>query len=188
MTHLPTQYQWLKSLRGLPNTIRLGLAEYGVAEVVGKGSNRTIIDWRDDLNGATTNGKPLVIGFSDDDIPWCGLYAAIICYRRIKRIEEVVRSPLWARNWTRYGVKADKPALGDVLVFSRGSGGHVGFYVAEDSACYHVIGGNQGNRVSIIRIAKSRLLAARRPPYVVKPSACKQVRVAAAGAISLNEA
>jgi uncharacterized protein (TIGR02594 family) len=187
MTPLPKQYQWLTSLLGLPNTIREGIKKHGVAEVVGKGSNRTIIGWRDELNGATTNGKPIIVGFSDDDIPWCGLFAAIIAYRRIKNIAEVVASPLWARNWTRYGIKSPKPSLGDVLVFSRGNGGHVGFYIAEDATAYHVLGGNQSNRVSIARLAKSRLLACRRPPYKIAPGAMRPYYAAATGALSTNE-
>lgn len=186
--NLPAQYQWLASLRGLPNTIRFALALHGTAEVVGKGSNRTIIGWRDELNGATTNGKPIVTGFSDDDIPWCGLFAAIVVLRRLKNILEVVASPLWARNWMCYGTKSPQPSLGDVLVFSRGSGGHVGFYVAEDATAYHVLGGNQSNKVCITRILKSRLLAARRPPYKVVPRACRPFHVAASGALSVNEA
>jgi uncharacterized protein (TIGR02594 family) len=186
--NLPTQYQWLTRLRGLPNTIKEGLKLYGTKEVVGRGSNRTILGWRDELNGATTNGKPIVVGFSDDDIPWCGLFAAIVAYRRMLRIGEVVASPLWARNWAKYGVKSLLPSLGDVLVFSRGSGGHVGFYIGEDSSCYHVLGGNQSNAVTITRILKSRLLACRRPPYVVTPSACKPFKLAATGGVSVNEA
>jgi uncharacterized protein (TIGR02594 family) len=185
---IPKQYHWLTNLRGLPNTIKFALAEYGVREVVGKGSNRTIIGWRDELNGATTNGKPIVVGFSGDSVPWCGLFAAIVCYRRLKNIDEVVASPLWARNWSKYGYKSPQPSLGDVLVFSRGSGGHVGFYVAEDATAYHVIGGNQSNKVCIVRIAKSRLLAARRPPYKVVPRACRPFHVAASGTLSANEA
>ena len=183
----PEKYQWLRSVRGLPLTVKLGLRELGVAEIVGKGSNRTIIGWRDELNGATTNGKPIVVGFSDDDIPWCGLFAAIIAYRRLKNISEVPASPLWARNWTRYGIKSPQASLGDVLVFSRGSGGHVGFYIAEDATAYHVLGGNQGDRVSIARIAKSRLLAARRPPYKVKPNGVRPFEVAASGKLSVDE-
>jgi uncharacterized protein (TIGR02594 family) len=184
---LPTQYHWLQRLRGLPNTIREGLKLYGTKEVVGKGSNRTIIGWRDELNGATTNGKPIIVGFTDDDIPWCGLYAAIVTYRRLRRIEEVVASPLWARNWSKYGIKSSLASLGDVLVFSRGSGGHVGFYIGEDDACYHVLGGNQSNAVTITRIMKTRLLACRRPPYVIVPAACKPFRLAATGTVSTNE-
>lgn len=186
--NLSAQYSWLPKLRGLPRTIKLALAEYGTQEIVGRGSNRTIIGWRDELNGAAPAGKPIVAGFSDDDIPWCGLFASIIAFRRMKRIEEVVKRPLWARNWTRYGVKSPQAGLGDILVFSRGSGGHVGFYVAEDSSAFHVLGGNQSNKVCITRIAKSRLLAARRPPYVVQPRAVKSYHVASAGGLSENEA
>lgn len=185
---LPTQYQWLESLRGKPNTIKFALAEYGVQEVVGKGSNKTIIAWRDELNGAAPAGKPIVSGFSDDDIAWCGLAVAIVCYRRVKNILEVIKDPLWARNWMKYGVKSPKPSLGDVLVFSRGNGGHVGFYVAEDSTCYHVLGGNQGNKFCIVRVLKSRLLAARRPPYIETPKSVKPYIVATSGTISQNEA
>jgi len=182
--NLPEKYQWLRSLRGLPKTIRIGLAEYGVKEVVGKGSNRTIIGWRDELNLAGVR----ITGYSDDDIPWCGLFAAIVVYRRMTIPREVPKNPLWARNWTRYGVHASEAALGDVLVFERGSGGHVGFYVGEDATAYHVLGGNQSNRVSIARVQKSRLLAARRPPYKIQPLAVRPYDVAAGRALSLNEA
>jgi uncharacterized protein (TIGR02594 family) len=181
---IPEQYRWLESVQGLPNTIRFGLAEYGTTEVVGKGSNRTIIAWRDGLNQAGVK----ISGYSDDDIPWCGLFAAIVCLCRMNKPDEVVKDPLWARNWARYGVKADVPALGDVLVFERGSGGHVGFYVGEDSACYHVLGGNQSNKVCITRIAKGRCIAARRPPYVTVPAGVKSYKLAASGKVSRNEA
>lgn len=36
--------------------------------------------------------------------------------------------------------------------------GHVGFYVGEDAKGYYVLGGNQGDKVSVVRIAKDRLL------------------------------
>lgn len=181
---IPANYQWLQSLEGLPNTIRLAMAEHGVAEIVGTGSNKTIISWRDELNHAGVR----VAGYSDDDIPWCGLFAAIICLRRMGKAEEVVKDPLWARNWANYGVKATTPCLGDVLVFSRGNGGHVGFYVGQDRACYHVLGGNQSNKVCFTRIPQNRLLAARRPPYVNLPAAVRPFHLAAAGGVSSNEA
>jgi uncharacterized protein (TIGR02594 family) len=184
MESLPDKYSWLLKTKGLPNTIKLALNEYGTAEVVGKGSNRTIIGWRDELNQAGVN----ITGYSDDDVPWCGLFAAIICYRRLKKPEEVVKSPLWARNWAKYGIKSPQPSLGDVLVFSRGSSGHVGFYVAEDDTAYHVLGGNQSNKVNITRVAKDRLIACRRPPYVTTPAATKPYKVSASGKLSSNEA
>ena len=182
--NLPTEYQWLAKLRGLPNTIKLALAELGVKEVVGKGSNKTIIGWRDELNHAGVK----ITGYSDDDIPWCGLFAAIIAFRRLKSPAEVVKEPLWARHWAKYGQKVANPGLGDILVFERGSGGHVGFYVAEDATAYHVLGGNQGNTVSIARVAKNRCIAVRRPAYVTVPAAVKPYKVGSAGVLSTNEA
>lgn len=185
MIPLPTAYRWLPDLKGLPNTIKLALAEFGVVEVVGKGSNKTIISWRDELNLAGV----VIKGFSDDDIAWCGLLAAIVAFRRMGNASEVVDEPLWARHWADYGVAVPKAGLGDVLVFSRpGGGGHVAFYVAEDADAYHVIGGNQSNKVSITRVLKSRCLAIRRPPYVVKPRAVKPYWVVETGGLSTNEA
>jgi hypothetical protein len=80
------------------------------------------------------------------------------------------------------------PGLGDVLVFTRNGGGHVGFYVAEDKDCYHVLGGNQSNSVTITRIAKSRCIAFRRPIYINTPASVKPYLVGASGAISEDEA
>lgn len=187
---IPQKYQWLLSLRrrqGLPRTISLALEEMGVKEVVGRGSNATIIGWRDELNGAT-QGKQIVTGYADDDIPWCGLFVAIVVFRRMKNIGEVVKNPLWARNWANYGKKSPQASLGDVLVFSRNGGGHVGFYIGEDRDCFHVIGGNQSNRVSIARIEKSRCIAIRRPSYVVTPASVRPFHLSAAGEVSRNEA
>lgn len=178
------KYPWLNELKGLPQTIIKAMELWGVAEVVGKGSNKTIVGWRDELNQVGVK----VSGFSDDDIAWCGLFAAIVCYRRKGLATEVVKDPLWARNWANYGTKAEKPSLGDILVFKRGKGGHVAFYIAEDETTYHILGGNQGNKVSIVRIEKDRLLAARRPRYATIPSAVKPYLVAASGRISNNEA
>jgi uncharacterized protein (TIGR02594 family) len=179
---MPPGYEWLASVGTLPRTIQQGLKLYGTAEVVGKGSNKTIISWRDELNIA---GNP-VVGFSDDDVPWCGLFAAIVTYRAGY---DPVNSPLWARNWAKFGKASTKPGLGDVLVFVRETGGHVGFYVAEDATAYHVLGGNQSNRVSITRVAKARLIAARRPLFAIgQPASVKPYRTGANGALSRNEA
>lgn len=194
---IPKHYEWITSLRGLPRTIRLALDEYGVQEVVGKGSNKTIIGWRDELNQAGVS----ISGYSDDDIPWCGLFAAIVCYRRLKNANDVVANPLWARNWAGYGVAVASskngklvnvagvvPSLGDILTFVRNGGGHVGFYIGEDSKCFHVIGGNQSNKVCITRIEKSRCIAVRRPTYAIVPRSCIPFTLAASGIVSTNEA
>jgi uncharacterized protein (TIGR02594 family) len=176
----PLKYEWLANVGQLPRTIANGLALIGVAEIVGKGSNRTIIGWRDELNAEGIK----IAGYSDDDIPWCGLFAAIVVHRSGKR---AVDGPLWARNWAKFDTETNEPSLGDILVFVRNGGGHVGFYVAEDATAYHVLGGNQSNKVSITRIEKSRCIAKRRPIYNVKPSSVKPYKMTAAGALSKDE-
>jgi len=71
MNRTPKAYQWLHSdmLKPLPRVIEIGLGVYGVQEVVGKGSNATIMAWRDEVNAAH---QDWITGYSDDDIPWCG--------------------------------------------------------------------------------------------------------------------
>lgn len=181
MTELPEQYRWLPKIKELPLTIVRALELLGVAEIVGKGSNQTILAWRDELNLAGIR----IAGYSDDDIPWCGLFAAIVAHRARK---EPVKDPLWARNWAKFGVKSPKASLGDCLVFERNGGGHVGWYVAEDATAYHVLGGNQGNKVCVTRIAKDRCIAVRRPKYFSQPPSVKPYIVKSTGALSSNEA
>jgi uncharacterized protein (TIGR02594 family) len=96
--------------------------------------------------------------------------------------------PLWAFSWSSFGAKASAAALGDVLVFTRNGGGHVALYVGEDREAFHCLGGNQSDRVCITRILKSRLYAARRPLYRVKPANVRPIHLDAAGALSRNEA
>lgn len=180
---IPSSYAWLSKIPQLPRTIIEGLNLHGVKETPGNANTPEIMRWLRDLD----EGGVTIKGYSADSIAWCGLYAAIVCYRRMRSGPEVVQNPLWARNWANYGTAAESPMLGDVLVFSRGSGGHVGFYIAEDKSCYHVLGGNQGDAVSIVRIQKSRLLAARRPPYAVVPDSVKAYQVEATGKVSTNE-
>ena len=54
--------------------------------------------------------------------------------------------------------------------------------------CYHVLGGNQSNSVSIARIPKERLIAARRPPYELMLKVAEKNLSNGKGSISLNEA
>lgn len=179
---LPSQYAYISRIELLPRVISEGLKLLGVAEVVGRGSNATIISWRDELNAAGVT----ITGFNDDDIPWCGLYVAVVALRAGKK---PVSGPLWARNWLKFGTQVPDASLGDVLVFSRpGGGGHVGFYMGEDATHYHVLGGNQSNRVCISRIEKVRCIGFRRPEMKVPPASMKPYRVSAVGRVTRNEA
>lgn len=150
----------------------------GTKEVVGKKHNPVILEWAKEL------GLDKV--YTADEIPWCGLF---IAYCAHKAGLDVVDKPLWALNWVKYGTKVTEPMLGDVLTFKRDGGGHVGLYVGEDKDCYHVLGGNQGNSVSVSRILKSRLYQARRTAWkVAQPASVRKVLLDGKGTISKNEA
>jgi uncharacterized protein (TIGR02594 family) len=100
--------------------------------------------------------------------PWCGDFVET-CIRVALPDEPLLgalgTNPYWARNWLMFGQEV-KPTPGAVLVFSRGSGGHVGFAMGQDDTHFYVLGGNQSDAVTIARIAKSRLLGARWPATV----------------------
>ncbi|WP_380873585.1 hypothetical protein ACFB49_42440 [Sphingomonas sp. DBB INV C78] len=201
----PKGYEHLGTLGVLPRVVSEGLKLVGTVETPGAASNPIIMAWRDELNRA---GKPIV-GYSNDGIPWCGLYMAIVALRAGK---PVVANPLWARNWATFGAAVARnrgtaatpkleflpgmaASLGDVLVFVRDGGGHVGIYIGEDgdqaknTGAYHVLGGNQSDQVCIRRIERARCIAVRRPPFTsALPASAKPYRLTAAGAISRNEA
>lgn len=174
---LPKQYAWLNAEK-LPSLLATALSLYGTAEKPGPGNNPSILAW------AKATGLDKV--YKADATAWCGLFMA---YVALQSRWEVPVNPLAARNWQEFGVKAIVPMLGDVLVFARKGGGHVGIYVGEDDGAYHVLGGNQSNMVNIKRVAKTRLLQARRCRWkVAQPGNVRVVKLAASGTLSQNEA
>lgn len=175
---LPNQYKWLEK-EGAPKMLVEALKEYGTLESPGTANNPKIIKWADEVGGKVEDV------YKADSIPWCGLFMAVIAKRAGK---DIPKDPLWALNWGTFGVRVDKPMLGDTLVFTREGGGHVGIYVGEDDQAYHVLGGNTSDSVKIARISKSRLYTARRPIYSIgQPANVRRVFLAANGTLSQNE-
>lgn len=160
----------------LPKLVKFGLTLMGVKEIVGRQHNHVILQWAKDLN---------ISNYTNDEIPWCGLAVAKICQLAGR---PVVTNPLWARNWAKWGVDGKVAILGDILVFSRKAGGHVGLYIAEDEVNYHVMGGNQANAFNIILLKKERCIAIRRPIYKNIPATCKRYFSNVKGVVSENEA
>jgi uncharacterized protein (TIGR02594 family) len=188
---LPAQYADLAKEQG-PRVLVEGLKTYGVREVPGPGNDPVIMGWVDEIVGAVPRLSGLTKMYSGDDVPWCGLWAGIVAYRA-GFVDDIPTQLLSSRAWARFGGEADKPSLGDFLVFWRGSPeswtGHVGLYVGEDRTHYHVLGGNQSDAVNIMRIDKKRLVAARRCRWrIAQPKQVRPVKRAAKGAVSTNEA
>ena len=174
---LPKQYAWLAKEPG-PRLLLEALRLYGTTEAPGAANNPTIMAW------AKSTGLAKV--YTADAVPWCGLGMAYIA---LQAGWDVPINPLWAQNWLKFGNAAGKAMLGDVLVFGRKGGGHVGIYVGEDADAYHVLGCNQSDAVSIKRIAKARLLGVRRCAWRVnQPGNVRVIELASSGALSTNEA
>ncbi len=175
---LPARYAWL-AREPSPKMLVEALKLFGTMEASGKANNPVILAWAKEIGGEVADA------YLADSIPWCGLFMAVVAKRAGK---EVPKHPLWALSWSAFGAKPPTPALGDVLVFTRNGGGHVGLYVGEDGVAFHVLGGNQSDRVCITRIAKARLYAVRRPLYRVQPANVRRVVLASTGTLSTNEA
>jgi uncharacterized protein (TIGR02594 family) len=176
MAGLPAKYQWLNDLDPLPKMVAEGLKLHGVIETPGPGNTGTIMAWSKAVGLTST--------YTADSVPWCGLFMALLAK---KTGRTAPAGPLWALNWAKFGQDGGQPELGDVLVFVRSGGGHVGLYIGEDASHYHVLGGNQSDSVCIARIAKTRLYAVRQPPYQNKPATARPYILSAQGAISTNE-
>lgn len=150
----------------------------GVREVAGTKHHPTIVGWLERLKAP----------WLDDETPWCGTFVGW-CIAATLPDEPLPANPFGARNWLTFGI-ACEPQRAAILVFSRpGSAwaGHVGFYSGDDSAAFHVLGGNQSNAVTTTRIARSRLLGARWPATAAAPSG-ERIRAADLLPLSSNEA
>ena len=98
---------------------------------------------------------------TDDETPWCAAFVGW-CLKSvgIPHLNEVA-----ARKYEKYGNETKTPEVGDIVVIWRGSPaswmGHVGFLHSMDEKYIHILGGNQGNEVSVRRYERKRLLSFR---------------------------
>ncbi len=146
----------------------------GVAETPGKDTTPAIRRWLIELGA----------WWADDETPWCGVFCASVMRECGMPVPKA-----WyrAKAWLLWGIPIDEPVEGCIVVFGREGGGHVGFVVGRDHrGNLMVLGGNQGNRVSIAPFNPSRVLGYRWPEgsFQRKPLAT----LASTGPLSTNEA
>lgn len=149
----------------------------GTREYPGASNNPAIMRW------AARTARFLGVRYDGDAVPWCGLF---VCYSLVEAGFVPASIAVRASAWAAWGVPLQRGAYGAVLVFTRQGGGHVGFYVGEDANHYHVLGGNQGDAVNVMRLAKDRLTAIRWPCGYGMPAGGPIVR-RFAGPTSVNE-
>lgn len=163
-------YEWLLHEPG-PKMLSEALGLWGVYEYKGKANNPVILSWAKEVH--TT--------YPGDEVAWCGLFISVVA-RRAGWDYHPNGNALWARNWADWGTGQQVAMLGDVLVFPRGEGGHVTLYVGEDETHYHCLGGNQSDAVSIVRKAKTPILAIRRAKWKVgQPENVRRVLLSGKG-------
>ena len=130
----------------------------GVTEVSGAMNNPKIVSM---FRKAT--GTP-----EDDSVPWCAAFVGAV----LKDAGIKGTMKLNARSYLDWGEEVTKPEAGDVVIFWRGKKdgwqGHVAFFVRFDGDKIVVLGGNQGDAVSIKSYAGSRWLGYRRAKQGVK--------------------
>ena len=104
----------------------------------------------------------------DDETPWCAAFVGAV----LKDAGIKGTMKLNARSYLDWGEEVTKPEAGDVVIFWRGKKdgwqGHVAFFVRFDGDKIVVLGGNQGDAVSIKSYAGSRWLGYRRAKQGVK--------------------
>lgn len=148
----------------------------GLKEIVGPKHNPTILGWL----------KSLGAWWQNDEEAWCGTYVS-----NCMKASNISYPKMWMRalEWSKWGVKLDSPIDGCVVVFSRKGGGHVGFVMGETKDGFlSVLGGNQGNAVTIAKFDKSRVVGYYWPKEVPVPPVKTLSIVSAAGGVSVNEA
>ena len=92
MNPLPLAYGWIDDLQPLPRMVAEARKLYGITEVQGSGDNPVILGWAKELGLAKI--------YNHDEIPWCGLFVAIVAKRAGKALPA---QPLWARSWVNFG-------------------------------------------------------------------------------------
>ena len=101
---------------------------------------------------------------SEDEVPWCSAFINYVCW-----VLGVPRSKsLAARSWLAVGrpVTLEEAEKGnDIVVFNRGTNpaqGHVAFFSELRDEHVFVLGGNQGDAVTVTSYPRSRVIGVRR--------------------------
>lgn len=127
------------------------MAELGETEIAGTARNNRRIQQYLSVVGLPND---------PDETPWC---SAFVNWVLKKAGVEGITGSAAARSWLKFGRSSkDAPKPFDIVVFWRGERngwqGHVAFFLSQTSDTIKVLGGNQGNCVSVAEYPKARLL------------------------------
>lgn len=136
----------------LPQWYTIALDELGTSEIYGKKNNPRILEYH----------KATTLKAEDDETSWCSSFVSWCLEKSgVKSTKSAA-----ARSYLSWGKELEYPVEGCIVVLKRGNSswqGHVGFFVREDRDTVSLLGGNQGDAVSIAKFSKSKLLGYRWP-------------------------
>jgi uncharacterized protein (TIGR02594 family) len=138
---------------GTPAWLDSAWAEFGVSERAGAGDDPAVVRYFAESGHASVR---------DDETPWCAAFLGAM----LKRAGIKGTGSLLARSYLKWGDALNAPKLGCIAVLSRGTdpaAGHVGFYLGGAPGRVILLGGNQGNAVSVTAFADDRVLGFRWP-------------------------
>lgn len=129
----------------------------GIKEILGRTAHNKRIIWYHAFT---------LLKATEDEVPWCSSFmnaaAASTGFPYTKSAA--------AKSWLKYGEEGDG-SVGDIAVFTRGeTGGHVAFINSpykKGDKFVEVLGGNQGDTISVAKYKAENLLAIRRFPDTV---------------------
>lgn len=148
----------------IPPWMHAAMGELGVREIPGAANSDRVLEYLETCH-RDRGGNLGDWATGRDETAWC---SAFQCWCLLRAGIEPTRHAA-ARSWRSWGVEC-QPRVGCIVVLARDGGGHVGMeHELDDKPGVVLIGGNQGDQVSIKRYAESRVLT-RRWPVAIEPS------------------
>lgn len=133
--------------------LSVALSQFGVKQIQGKKEHPQIVSYFTALDSVTKTYK--------QNTTWCSAFVNWVAKRAGYEYSDKI-SP---RSWLSIGTSTGFPKQGDIVVLSDKNSdntGHVGFFIKESQKYVYLLGGNQGNAVSIQAYPKTRVLDFRR--------------------------
>jgi uncharacterized protein (TIGR02594 family) len=159
-----------------PLWLNLARKELGTKEAPGGADNPVVLKYAEDAEIAGV--------VNQDSVAWCAAFVGAM----LARAQTPGSKRANARSYETWGRKIISPCLGCVVVFSRPPStwmGHVAFYLGTNAAAktVRVLGGNQGDAVSIAEFSRDRVVAYRWPTSgLIQPEWVGPLPVSGAGA------
>lgn len=90
---------------------------------------------------------------------WCGRFMAMIAPKAEKALKAMGLNPNWARDWAKLPGAKSVGKIGDIVVLTRGRGGHIGVLAGWKGSNPIIVSGNHNRVVGTGVYSKHRVLA-----------------------------